>query len=325
MQQRGRIEEKVRKQIQLSCCEYVLDNACRFDDPTFAEKSKALAAEDTNIQSILFGSSHTIPSDRTIEALIAFSWHRTDTMPDLEIPNHAVKAAKSSGVKCYITSAVWCLGCTYRQLGDRRSSYNHLQEAYLFSSNSSADDMELQRLHCQCGNDLVEVAKLTSEDKAEAVSLARDVEIQCSALSDDNIHGLSLVHLGSALSKARQQQEALVHLNRALIMLKAAKNIPNLATAYQVIAHYREWRLPEALDAIQEAWKLVESGSDANAKALISGKIHFSTNRDTDPWKLTEIALMQASQHGDRLTTAWILSLMGHGPQRGLRQCIWCL
>jgi hypothetical protein len=54
MQQHDRIEEKIRKQIQSSCCEYVLDHACRYDDATFAEKSKALAAEDTNIQSILF-------------------------------------------------------------------------------------------------------------------------------------------------------------------------------------------------------------------------------------------------------------------------------
>jgi hypothetical protein len=196
MQQHGRIEEKVRKQIQLSCCEYVLDHACRFDDATFPEKSKALAAEDTNIQSILFGSSHTILSDRTIEALIAFSWHRCDTKPDLEIANHAVKAAKASVVKRYLVSAIWCLGWTYRQLGDYHSSYNHLQEAYLLSSDSSACDMELQRLHCQCGIDLVEVARITFEDKGKAVSLAREVESKCSALSDDHIHGRSLVVSG---------------------------------------------------------------------------------------------------------------------------------
>jgi hypothetical protein len=63
MQQHDRIEEKIRKQIQFSCCEYVLGHTCRPDDPTFSVKSKALAAEDTNIQSILFGSPHSIPSD----------------------------------------------------------------------------------------------------------------------------------------------------------------------------------------------------------------------------------------------------------------------
>jgi hypothetical protein len=101
---------------------YVLDYACREGNPTFPDKSKALAAEDTNIQSILFGSPHNIPSNRNIAALIAFSWHRCDTQPDVEITNHAVKAAKASGVQSYIASAIWCLGWTYRQLGDHRSS-----------------------------------------------------------------------------------------------------------------------------------------------------------------------------------------------------------
>jgi hypothetical protein len=56
MQQQNRISQEVRKQVHLLCCEYVLTHACRLDDPTFTDKSKALAAEDTNIQSILFGS-----------------------------------------------------------------------------------------------------------------------------------------------------------------------------------------------------------------------------------------------------------------------------
>jgi tetratricopeptide (TPR) repeat protein len=241
--------------MQSSCCEYVLGNACRFDDATFLEKSKALAAEDTNIQSILFGSPHSIPSDRTIEALIAFSWHRCDTKPDLEIATHALEAAKASEVKRYLVSAVWCLGWTYRQLGDDHSSYNHLQEAYLLSSDTSPGDMELQRLHCKCGIDLVEVARVTFEDKSKVVSLARDVERKCAAISDDHIHGWSLVRLGSALRQAGQLQDVLEHLNRARIMLKAVKNTTYLATAYHVVArlHYYERRLPEALDAIQEA------------------------------------------------------------------------
>ena len=53
MQQHDRIEQEIRKQIQLSRCQYVLDNACRFDDPTFPVKSKKLAAEDTTIRTIL--------------------------------------------------------------------------------------------------------------------------------------------------------------------------------------------------------------------------------------------------------------------------------
>ena len=314
----GRIEEKIRKQIQSSCCQFVLDHACRYDDPTFSDKSKALAAEDTNIQSILVSAPHTIPTERTIQALIGFSWHRCDTMPDLEIANHAVKVAKASAVKKYVASAVWCLGWTYRQLGDVRSSYNHVQEAYLLSNEPSASEIELQRIHCKCGIDLVEVGRVVFEDMGEVVTLARDVESKCAALSDDQLHGWSLVRLGAALNEAEQRQEALEHLNRALIMLKAVENIPYLASAYQVIAVVldRERRLPEALDAIHEAWKLIESSSNLNTQAIISldsGLIHFSANRDTEAWKHTERALMKASQVGNRLITARALELMGYG------------
>ena len=88
MQQQNRISQEVWKQVHLLCCEYVLTHACRMDDPTFTDKSKALAAEDTNIQSILFSSplsQLTIPSHRTMEALIAFNWYRCDTKPNLDL------------------------------------------------------------------------------------------------------------------------------------------------------------------------------------------------------------------------------------------------
>jgi hypothetical protein len=198
MQQGGRIEEKTRKQIQAACCQYVLDHACRNYDLDFPIKSKALSAEDTNIQSILFDSLHPMSGDKTIEALIAFSWYRSDTKPDPEMAKRVVLAAKASGVKKYIASAVWCLGWTYRQLGDEHSSYNNIREAYQFSKGRSGD-VELRRIHCQCGVDLVELARMTSEHRHESVPLARDVEKKCAALSDDLIHGWSLTALGTAL------------------------------------------------------------------------------------------------------------------------------
>jgi hypothetical protein len=69
MQQHGRIEDEIRHNIQSSCYQYVLDHACRCDDPASPIKSKALAAEDTNIQAILYGTTHNM-SDRAIEALM---------------------------------------------------------------------------------------------------------------------------------------------------------------------------------------------------------------------------------------------------------------
>ena len=323
MQQHDRIAEEIRKQLLSSCCQYVLAHACRYDDSTFPVKSKAVAAEDTNIQSILFGSpttiQHTVPSDRNMEALIAFSWHRCDTKPNLEIANHAVTAAKASSVERYIASAVWCLGRTYYQLGDIDPSYNHLQEAYRLFNTLPPGEIESQRLGGQCGMDLVDVARMKIDSRREAVSLARDVERKCAAVSDDLVHGRSLVLLGVALDAARQQQqEALVYLNRARAMLKAVGNTPNLAYACQVISrvHYHERRLPEALNAIEEAWKHAESSDSLFIQANISlefGMILFNANRDAEAWKHMEIALMKASHVGNQLALARVLQYMGYG------------
>jgi hypothetical protein len=62
---------------------------------------------------------------------------------------------------------------------------------------------------------------------------------------------------GPFCTEAQQPQEALRYLDQARTMLKAAGNTSNLANAYQITSwvHYGEGRLPEALDAIEEAWK----------------------------------------------------------------------
>ena len=320
MQQQDRIAEEVQKQIHSSCCEFVLAHACRVNDLTFPKNSKVLAAEETNIQSILFSSptSHTVPSDRTMEALIAFGWHRCDTKPNLEIANNIVTAAKASGVQRFIASAVWCLGQTYARLGDHLTSYDHLQEAYQRFDTLPLDEVELQRLSGQCAIDLVNVARIALPVDHKVVSLARDVEKKCAALSDDIIHGRSLVRLGAVLHQARRPQEALRYLDQARTMLKAAGNISNLATACQDISrvHYDEGRLPEALDPIEEAWKYAELTDSPSAQAYVSldfGMVLFSANKDAEAWKQIEISLMKASYTGDRLSIARALHYMGYG------------
>ena len=277
MQQHGRTAEEVRKQVHSSCCEYVLAHACRFDDLTFPKKSEALAAEETNIQSILFSSlssQPTVPFDRTMKALVAFTWHRCDTKPNLELANHTVMTTKASGAERYIASAVWWLGKTYQKLGDHLSSYNHLQDAYQLFNTLPPGESASQRLSCQCANDLVNAARMTLpvERQDEVISLARVVEKKCAALSDDVIHGRSLMLLGAVLHRAQQPHEALRYLEQARTMLKAMGNIPTLATACQFISwvHYKEGRLPKALDTIGEAWKYVELTDSPSIQAIVS-------------------------------------------------------
>jgi tetratricopeptide (TPR) repeat protein len=321
MQQKYRVGEEIRTQIHLSCCEYILAHACRLDDSTFPKNSKALAAEDTNIQSILFGSPPpqlTLPSHRTIEALIAFSWHRCDTKPNLKIANHTVTAAKAFGVLRYVASAVWCLGQTYAELGDHHSSYAHQGDAYRLFNSLPPGEVELQRLGGQCGIDLGHAARLVLRANHEAVSFARDVETKCAALSDNIVHGRSLLLLGAVLHEAQQPQEALRCLDRARTMLKAAGNSYNLANAYHTTSwvYYDQGRLPEALDAIEEAWKHAYLTEHVSIQADISldfGSILFNTDRDTEAWEYIEISLMKASYIGSRLTVARALEYMGYG------------
>jgi len=327
MQQHDRSAEETQKQIHSSCCEYVLAHACRVMDPTFPKNSKALAAEDTNIQSILFSfppSHHTFLSDRNMEALIAFSWHRCDTKPNLEVANHAVTMAKASGVVRYMASAMWCLGQTYAQLGDHHSSYGHLQEAYKLYNTLPLGEVESQRLGGLCGIDFIDTIRMGPWDFEELVCLAQDVETKCAALSDGVIHGRCLVLLGAVLLEAGQPFEALRYLEQARTMLKAADNIYDLAGAYQIISrvHFYAGRSPPAaLEAAEEARKLAELTDNPLLQAEISldlGKILFNTNKDTKAWEHIEMALMKASCAGNRLEIGRSLEWMGYGY---LRRC----
>ena len=319
MQQQDRIAQEIRKQIHLSCCEYVLAQAC-VDDPTFPKNSKALAAEDSNIQFILFSSPPsqlTVPSDKTIEALVAFSWHRCSIKPTLDIVNHAVTVAKASGVARHVASAVWCLGRTYTQLGDYRSSYDHVKEAYRLFNTLPPGKVNSRRLGL-CGIDLVDVARFVLQTCDNIVTLARDVETKCAVHLDDAVHGRCLLVLGAVLHQAGQWKEALQYLDHAIIALKATSNIPNLASAYRVISwvHYDGHGLPAALDAAEEAWKHAKLTDSLSIQADISldlGRILFSANKDAEAWEYIEISLMKASHIGERFTVARALEYMGYG------------
>jgi tetratricopeptide (TPR) repeat protein len=255
-----------------------------------------------------------------MEALIAFSWYRCDTKPNLEIANHVVTAAKDSGIEKYIASAMWCLGETFGQLGDDHLSYDHLQEAYrLFNSLPQAPgEVDLQRLGGQCGINLVNAARMTLRDRDMVISLAREVERKCAALSDDLVHGRSLLFLGAALHGARQPLEALRYLDQARTMLEGVENTYNIAYAYQFTSwvHYDEHRFPEALDTIEEAWKHAKLTDNPLIQLAISldlARFLFSANRDTEAWEHIKITLMNASYIGHRLIVARALEHMGYG------------
>ena len=317
MQQHGRIEEEIRHNIQSSCCQYVLDHACREDDPAFPVKSKALAGEDINIQAIL----HSLPTMQhdtmSIEALVAFGWYRCDTKPNVEIAKHAVSMAKAFGNKRYIASTLWCLGTTYGYLGEFYAAYDHLEEAYQIFDTLLPGDHELQRLCCQCGIDMVDGARVTFEDVDKPVSLARDVEKQCASISDDLVHAQSLIILGLVLGNSGHRQEALHHLERAKLMAMGRSTVYLTDAFYSIaLVHYQDHRIPEALDAVREAWKLAELRNSLVEQAqtsLMFSMILFGANRDMEAWKYLEISLMKNSYLGNQRDSATTLEYMGYG------------
>ena len=345
MQQHGRIGEDIRQNVQLSCSQYVLDHYRNTPSLRISESErKALAAEDVNIQAILCGSPTTQDtnklSDKAIEALISFSWYRcNNAKPSPEIAKRAVLMGKAFGNKEYIASSLWCLGTTYSFIGEYYAAYDYLQEAYqlynaLLPSQKWYDlrkgflrkeygpravtrnpgIRELQLLCCRCGISMVNGARLTFKDDDKLVSLARDVEKQAATVADDDIHARSLLILGSVLDGSGDRQEALRHLERAKQM-----GIGTLSSSiYFCIAnvHYNEKRLPEALDAAEEAWKLSEPHDSLVNQAqssLLLGMVLFSSNRDTEAWKYMEISLTKYLELGNRRNSARTLEYMGYG------------
>ena len=106
----------------------------------------------------------------------------------------------------------------------------------------------------------------------------------------------------------------------AWTMLKAAGNAYNLANAYLVTlrVHYGQGRLPEALDAIEEAWKHGQLTKNEFIQAHISldfGLYLFNAKvaRDAKALEYIEISLMKASSIGHWLTVTQALEYMGYG------------
>ena len=319
MQQHGRIGKDIQQNVQLSCSQYVLDHHKSIPALRVSESErKALAAEDVNIQAILCSSPTTQElSDKAIEALISFSWYRcANAKPNLEVAKHAVSMARAFGNKTYIASSLWCLGDTYGYLGEFYASYDNLQEAYQLYYLYNAlqvlpGNRELLRRRCQCGISMVDAARLVLKECDKVVSFARDVEKQAATISEDDTHARSLITLAGILDEVGNQQEALHHLERAKLM-----EIGTVASSlyyWIAIVQYHEKRLPEALDAAEEAWKLSESLVEQAQNSFCLGVILFSANRDIEAWKFMEISLTKNLELGNRRNSARTLECMGYG------------
>ncbi|PPQ95395.1 hypothetical protein CVT26_008240 [Gymnopilus dilepis] len=320
MQQNNRISDEVRKQLATSCCRYVQDHACRYDDPEFQCRSNALASEDTNIQAVLFGARGALnydPSESVVKTLLAFCWYRCDTKPSPDLAEQTVAAAGVFGKKEYVAEAEWCLGKTYHFVGKSKLAHEHLNRAYQLFNWSEHSDVHWQKVIGRCGIDLIQAARPVCA-LPDVIELAQDVEIKCRTLPDHQIHGRVLLQLGFILQKSGRTEEAWTYLHPAKTVLEAGGNSLDIAEVYQAIGrlHLQQKQFTEAKDAIEEAWRHAEMSKIPSIQAQVSlelGDILYSLDRDAEAMKYVEIGLIMSSQVGHIRELASALEYMGYG------------
>ena len=95
--------------------------------------------------------------------------------------------------------------------------------------------------------------------------------------------------LGRVLNRYGHRQEALNHLERAKLMDTGASALSSDIHYSIVLVHHHDNRLPEALDAAKEAWKLSDPYTNDLVRqaqnSFLLGMILFNVNRDTEAWK----------------------------------------
>ena len=145
MLRHNRIPKPIQRVVRLAFCQYVLDHACRYRDPTFKVNAEVLAREDINIQSILVGDiDHTGCDDRLVRALLAFSWYRRDTKPLITVAQHTLLVARANGNKLYIAEALLCLGSSYSEVTNFVDAKGVLEESFqLLTADESSQSQQL--------------------------------------------------------------------------------------------------------------------------------------------------------------------------------------
>ena len=125
-------------------------------------------------------------------------------------------------------------------------------------------------------------------------------------------------------------------MDLAMTVSKAARDTFNLARVYQTISwvHFEENKFPEALDAIEEAWKHAELTASRRLQKNISLDLLESSSRSIEILSLRHGSISKYHQeilhilgiatklHG--LWTTWAMA-RGTSAEVTIPKCIWCL
>ena len=245
----NRIPESTRDSVQEACRQYVYHHGGRYYDADFNRKSKALAAEDTNIQSIL----PSLPvSEDYIKVHLHFTWYRFDTRPSIEIAQRTLDLAKSLGEDRYISEALCALGGTYYRL--------------------SKEDLAIRAL------------SEVSHPTAECISLLTDARMDCGIPADSTlslIYGVQpkfsddfdrahiLKAIGVCFLRKGQDLEAINVLDEARDIFERLKSPTDVThTIIRIVRGYRGLsQFSQALEAITEASRIIKDVNHPRMRA----------------------------------------------------------
>jgi len=269
-----RISDTVSRQVLEACCQYVFDHAHRYFDPLFEQHSEALAAEDTNIQSILFTLPSSVPSvspDRIVQALLRFTWYRYDTRPSIEIAEHTLNRAKSLGKDRYIAEALSVLGGVYlRMRGLGGDSMAVLTEAFQLLDKQPGD-RDIAQLAAECGCILARVRLSCNHPEEDIIPFVRNLQSKFGPHLDGFGRALILKEIGYFFYYLRRCSEALDSLRQAMDTFMEMERFTDAAQSmlYMAKSYFNTSELPRALESIERASSVIKRVHHHRFRALI--------------------------------------------------------
>jgi len=305
----NRIRDTTSQAVQKACCQYVLDHSGRYYEADFNQKSKALAAEDTNIQSILLPM---VVSESVLKVLLHFTWYRFDTRPSIDIAKRTLDLAKSLGKDRYIAEALCALGGTYFRLSKDDLAMHSLSEV-LQLSDKLIDEPGVSRLAAECVSLLTDARTDCEMPVDSTLSLIYHVQPK---FSDDFDRAYVLKALGLCFLWKSLYLEAIDVLDQAKVIFKRLKN--PIDTAHSLIRIARSYRglaqFPQALVAIEEASSVIE---DVNHPRMCAetecqhARVLLALGRYTEARSKFESCLQSFQRLGSLITTGEILENIG--------------
>ncbi|KAJ3514814.1 hypothetical protein NLJ89_g2144 [Agrocybe chaxingu] len=303
----SRMSDDVRQRARRAFCEYILQHNSRVRDPNFKRDAAALAQEDINIQSALFGwtpAKNEEDLKKIVQALLSFTWFRHDTRPDTKLAVHAVHIARLSGNGFLIADALFALGSIEGRLSQFASALDHLQEARKHFASLERDTTARLR-EAECALEYVQIQFGTNWDTDEITSLLHTALEVFKELSDGRRYGLCILKIGTANWSNGKFLTALGYLNLAKKVLDEHGNLLDTIDCAEHLAdvHTSLGNLREALEERKKAFKILEQVDDPlTSIRIVQGlaETHMLLDHDILAMQYANQALSIRQQHFGR-------------------------